>query len=466
MVQPVALGNFAELSIEDTVSLEITPGSDPSRVEFILESSPAVTWWKALELHGAGNGIFRDVETQDGNHGPRAMAASLTELRGARLVLAKAKLLGFHTGMYELRNLDAQAGNRMRFVWQRDEDRDGPVAGFFRDLGRGVSIAANAVADAVETAVNAIGDAIADLIEFIGNVIAGILDALGTALAGIPGIGQALRTFLHWLGTIVSTALDLVATFFKAIYNVVGDVVGGIIRVVGGAIGGLLALDAGLAGRTVLQGLQDMGAGVAGAVILVSAKILAYVQAIFFMQMGERPLTKDERTLLERVFRGSIAYSNIRIIEGFAGLFSINDRAFTLGDRIYLKDVDPAMQPDILVHEGCHVWQYQHFGSRYLMEALVSQIPADGYDWQVQLARGVPSWQQFNREAQAQFIQDLWNGGRQVSPVLAGHGVFFRNDPVDRDVAFDASGTAQTSLAVEAVAYMRSLVSFRLSRLF
>ena len=464
MADPIQLTNFPDLSVEDTVSLAISPGSDPSGVELVLESDPSVTWWKAIELHAPDDRIIRQVETQDANHGPNTVIASAADLRGARLVLAKAKVFGIHTGMYELRDLDRQAGNRLDFLWQRDDDRDGPVAGFFRDLGRGVDTAANAVADAVETVINAVGDAISDVIEELGNFVAGVLDAVGSFLEQIPLVGPLLRGLFHWLGTFISAAFDLIATAIKAILNVVAAIVGGLVRIIGGALGGLLAWDAGIAGRSVLRGLADIGASVAGAVILILAKVLAYVQAFLFMQFGERPLTKDEQALLARVYRGSVAYTNIRLIRGFAGFYSINDRPFTLGEKIYLKNVDPAGQPDVLVHECCHVWQYQHFGSRYVMEALAAQASADGYDWQAGLDHGAITWRDLNREQQAQFIQDAWRDGRMALPPLTGSGVFFKDDPIGTDVEFDVGGSSHTSLAIDAITYIRSLVSFRISQ--
>jgi hypothetical protein len=473
MADSVQLSNFPDLSVEDTVSLEITPAADPTLTEFALETDAAVTWWKALELHGPNDGIIRQVETQDANHGPNTIAASATDLRGARLVLAKAKIFGIHAGMYELRDLDEQLGNRLGFIWQRDEDRDGPVAGFFRDLGRGVDIAANAAADAVEAVVNAVADAIADVIEGIGALIAGVLDWIGGLLGQIPVIGPLLKGIFHWVSTIVSAAFDFVATAIKAVINLVSDFIGGIVRIVGGALGGLLAWDAGRARDSVLRGLGDIGAGIAGAVIIIVAKVVAFVQSVFVLQFGERPLTNDETALLRRVYRGSVAYANIRVIEGFVGLFSVNPRAFTLAEEIYLKDHDPALEPDVLVHECGHVWQYQHTGSRYVTDALVGQASRSGYSWQAELAAGAVKWQQFNDEAQAQFLQDVWLSGRETAPRTVGPGagaigggVFYKDDPIGTDVEFTVGTTSHTSLAIDAITYVRSQVSFRLSQFF
>lgn len=465
MADPIQLSDFSHpLSVEDTVSLDESAIADGSSVQFVLESAPVVTWWKALELHAPDDHIIRSVETQDANHGPQSMSASATELRGARLVLAKAKIFGIHTGMYELRNLDTELGNNLHFVWETDVDSDGALAGFFRDLGRGIDAGANAIADGVETIFNAIGDFIADVIEIIGHVIAIIFDAIGTFLGQIPLIGPALRAVFHWLATIISAAFDLVATVVKGWLNMLAYAVGGIVRIIGGALGGLLAWDSGLVGKSVLRGLADIGIGLAGAIILIFAKILAWYQSIVAMQYGERQLTKDERDMLWHVYRGSVAYWNIRVVDGLAGFYSLNPRAFTLGDTIYMKNTPPEDYHDVLVHECCHVWQYQHFGGRYVMEALIGQT-ADGYNWRAAIAGGITRWQDLNREGQAQFIQETWLEGRQTATPTPeiGNGVFFADDPIGPDVEFDADHTSFTSFAIEAITYIRSLVTTRLT---
>jgi hypothetical protein len=46
----------------------------------------------------------------------------------------------------------------------------------------------------------------------------------------------------------------------------------------------------------------------------------------FGLQWGKRSLNKEEMEMLFRVFRNSIALCNVRVIEGFAGIYSITDR--------------------------------------------------------------------------------------------------------------------------------------------
>ncbi len=462
MAEPIQWSNFPNLSVEDTVSLEITADGGGPQVELELETSPSVTWWKALEVRSVSDELLARVEMQDSDHGPRSVTLDGALLRGARLVLAKAKIFGIHTGMYELRDLDAHLGQRLHFLWQRDDDRDGPVAGFFRDLGGGISQAANAVADVVEGVVNAVAEVVCDVIETIGTLISNALDALGNALSGVPLIGGVLQGVLHWLAGVVHAVFDLLASFVKAVVNIIGGVIAGIIRFIGGAIGGLLAWD----GRLFIKSLGDIGSSIAGPVLVFLGKVLALIQAIFGLQWGERPLTQKEHDLLRRVYRGSVALYDIRIVPDWTFYSLPNSRPFTLGNTIYLKGVNSTANPDVLVHECAHVWQYQHGGDRYASDALYAQATVPNtYSWEAELARGHLRWRDFNKEAQAQFLQDVWNQGKIIGDPTGGSGVFYDEDPVSDLASFPASGTDRTSLAVESVAYVRGAFVWRLSGL-
>jgi len=88
------------------------------------------------------------------------------------------------------------------------------------------------------------------------------------------------------------------------------------------------------------------------------------------------------------------------------------------------------------------VWQHQHVGASYSVEALA--VPAtqgsDACDWQKQLLSGEGPWALFNREAQAQSIQVVYTKGELLSgPTVMrpGGGGFC-----------DADGTATTGRLV------------------
>jgi hypothetical protein len=457
------LSDFPDPSIEDTISLTLTAAANPNEVEFQLESIPSVTWWKGLELCASNGRMMNQVETHDNDLGPHSFSVLANDLVGARLTLAKAKTFGVHTGMYNLENLSGFQGRSFQFLWQRDDNRDGPVAGFFRDLGNGISAAANTVSDVVETTVETVAEVISTVVEAIGTALADALDAIGNFFGEIPfifGIGSVLRFAFHWLGTIVSALFDFVATVIKGVLDLVANVVGGLTRIFGGVIGGLMTGD----WRLLRSGFRGFVSGIVGAVIAVIGKLLALLQASsYFLQKGERPLTASERDMLWRVYRGSVALYNVRIVDGFAGLFSVNDRPFTLGNKIYMKETKVKFPNDYLhklVHECCHVWQNQHEGTRYLSDAIIWAqwtLPSEGYSWQDELARGHFRWQDFNKEAQARFLEDVFVKGHRKPPT-GSVGEFYDDDPVGPNVEFvDASGHVDcTPLARESVAYVRS----------
>lgn len=203
-----------------------------------------------------------------------------------------------------------------------------------------------------------------------------------------------------------------------------------------------------------MSGIGTAAASIAGRVLVTLGQLVALVQTLARLQRRGRPLTAEERALLWNVYRDSIVYDGIRVVEGRAGIFSVNKRPFTLGNTIYLKDIDPAARPDVLVHECCHVWQNQHEGSRYAIDALWAQLTVrpDAYRWADELGRGRTAWQDFNKEAQAQFLQDVHRSEA---------GSFYDGDPVRDDARFEHGGTDHTDLARATVTAVRGAMPRR-----
>lgn len=183
---------------------------------------------------------------------------------------------------------------------------------------------------------------------------------------------------------------------------------------------------------------RNVPAALVGGVIVVLARVVAFGQALLLGVRG-RAFTPEEHALLTTVYRDSVDLRAVRIVPGFAGVFGMNRRPVTLGGTIYLKgDTRSAT----LVHECAHVWQYQHMGSRYTFDAVVAQltIKPSPYRWVDELGRGKAHWREFNREAQAQLLEDLATDG------------FF-----DTEQRFVRAGVDHTELAVAAVAEVRRL---------
>ena len=174
-----------------------------------------------------------------------------------------------------------------------------------------------------------------------------------------------------------------------------------------------------------------------GWVVLLAGRLVASVQRLVGAEARARPLSQAELAMLREVFGDSIAYANIRSVQGRAGVFGVNQRPFTLGNTISLKGVDLTERPDILVHEAVHVWQYQHEGPRYATDALGAQVRygyrgRGAYDWRAEVARGRTSWTEFNKEAQGSFIQEVWRSGEDDTPLAVAALAALREPRVSR----------------------------------
>jgi len=300
------------------------------------------------------------------------------------------------------------------------------------------------VAEAVEDFVNDVGDAVGDTIEAAGDAINDGLNWIGDKLGGKP--------FFSWLGGIVKGVFSLVGAAVKGVFGIVGGILGGVIKSVGGLFTGQ--------GGLILEGRWDIVSPIVGTIVVVVAKFVALVQSVFYAQGFERRLTEQEEAELRRVFKKALNYYVIRIIEGHAGLFGLNSRPFTLGNTIYMKT--STFGTALLVHETTHVWQYQQTGDRYASDAIAAQwfVP-DAYSWEREVnTRGKDDWSEFNNEAQAEFLEDLWTLGelrdRSGVTLQTGNGAFYDADWEKRLGYFAVGGTDYTEIARGAVRTVRN----------
>jgi hypothetical protein len=191
-----------------------------------------------------------------------------------------------------------------------------------------------------------------------------------------------------------------------------------------------------------------------GATVAAAGRALGAVQTALGLQAKARALTHAEVEILHGVYRGALDLAAIRIVEGRAGLFALSRRPFALGNCIYLNGFDSARSMDVLVHEACHVRQYQHDGTRYIGGSLLAQLirGARAYDWRTERRSG-KAWRTFGPEAQAQLIQDLFRQGRRGAD--AGGGAFFADEPPGDDVSFADGDEDLTAFARQSVADAR-----------
>lgn len=348
------------------------------------------------------------------------------------------------------------------------------------DFSNAVSNGADTAARVAESIINDVGDVVADVVETVGNGVQDIVNGIGGFLGGIPGIGGAIKIGFQWFGGVFAGAYNFFGVCIKAFVGIAAGIVGGLIRI----FGGIISLNGGL----ILKGLIDIVSGYAGAIVLVLAALLSYIQRVIPLQNFERPLTKEEIDRLKKVFHNSIAFYNVRVIEGNAGGFSIfvdpTKPSFctTIANTIYTRDVDLSTNLSALVHECAHVWQYQNLGARYAAESLAAQsyygVDDEGhqraYFWIDELNRGIDKWVNFNKEAQAQLIQDVWTTGSlttESQSKITGAGVFYTLDEVlDTEESPSATpeliasdGSDRTAFALESIEVLQTWINIRLS---
>ncbi|MFZ2682280.1 MAG: DUF4157 domain-containing protein [Patescibacteria group bacterium] len=87
---------------------------------------------------------------------------------------------------------------------------------------------------------------------------------------------------------------------------------------------------------------------------------------------GKRSLTEKELTILQPVYESSVDFDKVKIKSG--GPLTFVYPGVTIGNTVsFPKDAyneNDQKDQALLVHELCHVWQYQHFGLGYIPRSL------------------------------------------------------------------------------------------------
>lgn len=281
----------------------------------------------------------------------------------------------------------------------------GAVGGFFGNVFQG------RIGDALDSLVGGLERAFLDApSRILHGLLAGAENLLDGATRLFGPLGEPMRAVTARIfdaGRSVVTGLhDAARGVVRNVIEGVGTVAGGVVKIFTGDFsGGFEDLGMGLV-KTFLQTPAD-------AILLAGGKAVSAVQALLGIEPPGRKLRDDEIAALRSVYGDSIDYSAIRIKEGSAGLFSLNERPFTHGDTIYLKG--HAATPELLVHEVAHVWQHQNGGTDYMSEALWAQKFADAYDWRKGLDAG-KSWRELDPEQQAELLEDGFASGYFANP--------------------------------------------------
>jgi hypothetical protein len=275
---------------------------------------------------------------------------------------------------------------------------------------KAVRKAAKKVAQAAKTVVNTVTEVAADVVEMTGNAVESGLNKLADAAErNIPGVGGAISSVARYAGRAFAGATDMAAAAVKTSGNLLGATIAGAVLI--GV--GIATFDGPLIG----EGFAGITAALAGGILLFGGKALAGLSALFPGVDQRQPLSEAQKKLLRRVFNDSLALHNIRLMKTKwgAGLLTYGDRPFTLGNVIYLKGRNVDKEPELLVHECTHVWQYQNLGAQYSSEAVHAQwfVP-DPYNWEREIRRGNDKWHLLNREAQAKLLENIYTNGELI----------------------------------------------------
>jgi hypothetical protein len=266
-----------------------------------------------------------------------------------------------------------------------------------------------------------------------------------------------------WINGILLGSGTVISAIIKSIAGIIGSGVSSILFLINTLISFSI--------EPALQGLTNLLITIAGGIISILSNLFILIARVVGLLSEGRQLSEDEKNILRVVFRTSLNPNKIRI----AYFPFWHKYFFALHNTIYSPHKDQSIPPHLLVHESVHVWQYHHEGVKYLAEALLAQvqygiknIPGNAYDWTAEISRGKTDWGNFNKEAAAQLIEEIWKEGEacitsnEAEPleVENGCGVFFimSAEEDNRKPRFISKRNHQdyTDLAIESMLMLRS----------
>ena len=266
-----------------------------------------------------------------------------------------------------------------------------------------------------------------------------------------------------WINGILLGSGTVISAIIKSIAGIIGSGVSSILFLINTLISFSI--------EPALQGLTNLLITIAGGIISILSNLFILIARVVGLLSEGRQLSEDEKNILRVVFRTSLNPNKIRI----AYFPFWHKYFFALHNTIYSPHKDQSIPPHLLVHESVHVWQYHHEGTKYLAEALLAQvqygiknIPGNAYDWTAEISRGKTDWGNFNKEAAAQLIEEIWKEGEACIPsneaepleVENGCGVFFimSAEEDNRKPRFISKRNHQdyTDLAIESMLMLRS----------
>ena len=130
---------------------------------------------------------------------------------------------------------------------------------------------------------------------------------------------------------------------------------------------------------------------------------------IDFIHWKNRPLNHEEKNIIKSVFNDSINLNTISL-DLYKHYFSDVAMAFVGFNTIFFNR---KITGELLIHEATHCWQYQRFGSVYIIRALLAQNSNPGYNYggvhsleNIVMSRQI---KRINYEQQAEIITDYYS---------------------------------------------------------
>jgi hypothetical protein len=171
--------------------------------------------------------------------------------------------------------------------------------------------------------------------------------------------------------------------------------------------------------------------------------------------MAARTLRPDELAAAQQIFDNGLDFTRVRVSEGsqvpnmvgqigalMRGKPAPQANAITVGNTSYFPRDLTSDIVDIawLMHELTHQWQYQHFGIRYLAEAIAASTYVycnPGEDPHTALIRchtEGKTFGDFNREQQGDIVRDYYFAQKQATDPNTAQQILSAWDPYLQEI--------------------------------
>ncbi len=176
-----------------------------------------------------------------------------------------------------------------------------------------------------------------------------------------------------------------------------------------------------------------------GAVVWGLTRSAEPLQRWLGYELAPRPLSDEERAIATRGLGQALDAEPVRLVRALS-LDTWVPReghvARAIGNHLFIPGLEGPIDPGTLVHELCHVVQFQRGGLAYIGDSVRAQLGSlrsgrgrhAAYDWRGALAEGA-TWATLGAEQQAQLVEDAFRGhpgsparDAALAEALAGRG--------------------------------------------